>query len=696
MTDLERWRRVEDLCDAALERDAGERATFVAAACGDDEGLRHEVEALLAHAHTAEEFLAAPMAAVAMDVLADEPRPSLAGQQLGAWEPGMTLGGYRVERLLGRGGMGLVFLAYDTRLHRRVALKVMDVAADRETSRTGLLREARSAAALNHSNICTIYEVGEASESAFIAMEYVEGRSLRNRLDEGPLSLDDVLRYARQAADALAFAHAHGVVHRDFKAANVIVTDAGRLKVIDFGLARRHDTMMASATTIASAVPTGAVAGTPYAMAPEQVRGDSSDARTDIWAFGILLYEMVSGAKPFIAATIPDLFSSILRDTPGPLPNTVPVPFRALIERCLEKDPERRVQRAEEVRAGLDAIQASTFDGELGKTFPFTLVSGRTRFVGREPERAELHRKLERAAGGYGGLVLVAGEPGIGKTRLVEETLSHARQRGFLTLTGCCYETAGMPPYIPYVEILEQWARAVPARALQETLGDAAPEVAKLMPEVRRLFPDTPPSLELPPEQQRRYLFNRFLEFMERGCAARPLVLVLDDLQWADEPTLLLLQHMAPRLPQIPMLLLGTYRDVELDVERPFAATLELLTRQRLAHRMVLKRLAEDDVREMLGALSGQAPPNALVRIINEETEGNPFFMEEVFHHLAEEGKLFDQHGRWRADLRIDTVDVPESVRLVIGRRLGRLSEEGRQVLTRAALVGRCVDLALL
>ena len=150
------------------------------------------------------------------------------------------------------------------------------------------------------------------------------------------------MRYGIEAADALTYAHDHGVVHRDFKAANAMITRGGRLKIVDFGLARRGDALMASATTLPSLLPTGVAAGTPYAMAPEQVRGDPTDARTDIWALGVLLYEMVTGATPFNAATIPELFSSILRDAPRPWPDHVAVDIRSVIERCLEKEPGGR------------------------------------------------------------------------------------------------------------------------------------------------------------------------------------------------------------------------------------------------------------------------------------------------------------------------------------------------------------------
>jgi eukaryotic-like serine/threonine-protein kinase len=272
--------------------------------------------------------------------------------------PGETLGAYRVLRKLGEGGMGAVYLAYDTTLHRHVALKALDAPADDASARTRLVREARNAAALSHPHICTIHEVDEAGGTPFIAMEYVEGVSLRERVDSGAVPVDEAVRLGLQAADALAYAHAHGVVHRDFKAANAIVTGDGRLKVVDFGLARRGDALVAGATTEVSLVAAGVAAGTPYAMAPEQVRGEAADARTDIWALGVLLYELVSGRKPFEAPTIPELFSAILTKTPAALPGAVPVELKAVIERCLTKDPGHRYQQASEVHAALEAIQA--------------------------------------------------------------------------------------------------------------------------------------------------------------------------------------------------------------------------------------------------------------------------------------------------------------------------------------------------
>ena len=215
--------------------------------------------------------------------------------------------------------------------------------------------------------------------------------------------------------------------------------------------------------------------------------------------------------------------------------------------------------------------------------------------------------------------------------------------------------------------MLEYGARIVPPVTLRHMLGDSAPEVAKLMPELRRIFPDIPQPIELPPEQQRRFLFNAYRDFVERSCRITPVAAVLEDLHWADEPTLLLLQHLAQTVATIPLLVVGTYRDVELDVTRPLAQTLETLLRQRLATRISLQRLPQPAVESMLRELSGHPPPSALSRVIFAETEGNPFFVEEVFKHLAEDGKLFDAVGAWRTDLRVDMLAGPR--RRAIGAR---------------------------
>lgn len=317
-------------------------------------------------------------------------------------------------------------------------------------------------------------------------------------------------------------------------------------------------------------------------------------------------------------------------------------------------------------------------------------------FVGREKELAALRARLTAALDGHGGLVLVGGEPGVGKTTLVKQLIREAEQRGAFTVFGRCYESEGTVPYSPFVEMLEQALALMPADIVREDMGDDASEVARMVPELRRRFPDIPEPLDLPPEQQRRYFFNAVGSFITRGANRFPLMMVMDDVHWADEPTLLLIEHMAALMPEIRVLGVGTYRDVELEVSRPLAASLERLLRGRLVERIPVKRFDRDGVATMLEALAGRTVPEPIVHAVFDETEGNPFFVEEVFRHLVEEGKIYDESGQFRANITVDELDVPESVRLVVGRRLERLGDEAQKVLAAGAVVGRAFPFMLL
>ena len=268
-----------------------------------------------------------------------------------------TLGRYRITGKLGEGGMGVVFRARDDQLQRDLAIKLVSAKRlDDSSARARLIREARAAAALNHPNICTIYEVGESSGQVYIAMELVDGPPLSRQLESGPLPYEQALRFGHQLADALGHAHERGIVHRDLKSLNVMVTSDGRCKVMDFGLATRLGVELTEATAQTLLTETGNLAGTPAYMAPEQFQGQTADARSDVWALGVVLHEMITGAHPFAGKTAFEVTSAILSKPPAPLPAKVPIALRAVVERCLEKNPENRYSQAGEVRSELDAI----------------------------------------------------------------------------------------------------------------------------------------------------------------------------------------------------------------------------------------------------------------------------------------------------------------------------------------------------
>ena len=604
---------------------------------------------------------------------------------------GQTFSHYRVIEPIGKGGMGEVFLAEDSELERKVALKFLPEALQSDASALARLRrEAKSAASLDHPYICKVYEVGETDDGrAFIAMEYVDGETLADRLEREPVSPKDGVRIALEIAEGLSKAHEHRIVHRDLKPGNVMLGRDGHVKIMDFGLAKQVAAASADseAETIEGMSRRGSIAGTPSYMSPEQLRGEDVDARSDLFAFGIVLQEILTGTHPFRKDSGAETMAAILKESPTGR-EALPAVIQPLVDQLLSKKADDRPSH-EHARAELQRLVERP---ELLETS----ATPERIFVGRENELRELRNLAERLRSGKGSLALIGGEPGVGKTRLSEEILSFARNEGFLALEGHCYEMEGAQPYLPWIESLELAARLVPSARLRDALGEAAPEVAKLMPELRRIYDDIPKPIDLPPEQQQRYLFNSVGDFLKRLSRETPVVWLLDDLHWADESTLLLLQHLLQKLNDLPILLIGTYRDVELDVGKPFEKVLAQVVRQRLGHRMTLRRLSEASTGEFLEALGGSAPPAALVHVIYKETEGNPFFVEEVFEHLSEERKLFDDEGEWIQEMSVSELEVPEGVRLVIGRRLERLSEETPKVLGAAAVMGRMFDLRVL
>ncbi|MBT8048274.1 MAG: AAA family ATPase [Gammaproteobacteria bacterium] len=335
---------------------------------------------------------------------------------------------------------------------------------------------------------------------------------------------------------------------------------------------------------------------------------------------------------------------------------------------------------------------------ELGSIHIEQLDLGRpqlTPLVGRQEERAAIEKKLDEAANGTGGIVLLGGEPGVGKTRLAEEALEMGLQRGMLPLVGHAYEEHGAP-FITSTEILEDVMRALPPEILKSALADTAPEISRLLPDLRRLFPDIPEPLELPPEQQQRYLFNALLEFTRRLSESCPLVMLLDDLQWADESSVLLLEHLVAQISRMRLLIVITYRDISADQGEPFKRALAQFSRHDFVTRIPLRQLSRDDVGALLGNLGGSPAPDAVIDIIHQETEGNAFFVKSVYQHLAEEGRLFDAKRRWLTDIDTEQLAVPEGVRLVIERRLQRLSEPTGKILILAAVAGLRFDLGVL
>ncbi len=393
----ERWRMVEKLYHEALEVPASGRRAFLERAAGGDQELRREVEALLAVEDDT------------TGILNSDAAGWLARGQDWRPEPGTMLGPYRLDSLLGFGGMALVYRALDTRLDRQVAVKIVGLPSESdEVAQQRLLREARTASALHHPNICTIFDVGESDGRVFIAMELVNGRPLKELIPPDGLAAEVVVDYAIQIAEALDHAHRRTVIHRDLKSANVMVTEEGTIKVFDFGIARKlNSDAGAGRQTLTQA---GLITGTPAYMAPELLRGEPPTRQTDLWAAGVLLYEALTGQLPFTGPTTVALAAAILNDTAAPMAAKAPPRLAAIIRRCLEKDPSRRYAYAAEIKDDLKALAPRP--ALLGRRVWITAGAGSAAAVGFGAwfGRERLFSPTRLSSGGFPSLDAEANE----------------------------------------------------------------------------------------------------------------------------------------------------------------------------------------------------------------------------------------------------------------------------------------------
>ena len=596
-----------------------------------------------------------------------------------------------MKSFLGEGGKKRVYLGHDSKLDSDVAIAVIKTEGLDAEGVTRIRREGQAMGRLrDHPHVVTVLDIGDEGGQPYIVMEYMEGGSLDDLLQQAEhrrLPMEQALRIAEQVCQALEHAHSRGIIHRDLKPGNVWLTQDRTAKLGDFGLAVALDR---SRLTQA-----GMIVGTANYMPPEQAVGGEVTPRSDLYSLGCVLYEMVAGRPPFLGDDTLAVISQHINTAPvAPTWHTPEVPraLEALIMRLLAKAPDERPESASAAAEELRRISEHPTEETLAPPLAATDVRGVDwgRFVGRQEELDQLKGALENALSGRGALVMLVGEPGIGKTRLAEEFGVYASLRGAQVLTGRCYEGEAALPYRPFVEAFREYVRGRADTELRGELGEGAPEVAKLVSEVRRRFPDIVEAPPLEADAERLRLFESVSAFVRNAAQANPLVLLLDDLHWADKPSLLMLRYLARGIADQRILIVGAYRDVELDRAHPLSEVIATLRQEQPYQRVLLRGLPEEEVLAFLAALEpseeSSAGRQALATALYQETEGNPFFIRAVISHLMEEGKLVREGGRGTTNVTsITELGIPGGVREVVGRRLSRLSDGCNRMLTLAS-----------
>ncbi len=617
---------------------------------------------------------------------------------------------YEILGELGRGGMGVVYRARDPLLNREVAVKLISSSDLTTELEERFQREAQLVAQMDHPAIVPIHDLGRDQGSLFFVMPLVGGTTLLRLVRDQSLRLGEVVDIGIQVAEALDYSHSRGVVHRDIKPANIMVTreegGAGvRVRVMDFGLAH--------SATESRLTKTGTLVGTVAYLSPEQVASRAFDGRSDVYSLGVVLYECLVGEPPF-TGEVQSILYRIVHEVPQPLRALgadIREELQDAILRCLEKDPGKRPQKSGQVADALRRHKASLASDEFGKSVvlsasrviqrPATSV-----FVGREKEFAELQRRLNAAIAGEGQFAVVAGEPGIGKTRLLEELKNLAVVRKIRVLSGRFVEQDRSFSYQGFCELIEDYFQSGDSGTSSERpdFSDLAPDLIALFPQLSeigelRSSVSGDSRIAVPSEEKkaedRIQVFELIARMLTRIAGGKPLVLILDNLH-AAEVSIEALQYIVRRLRPTPTLIVGSYRQTETDKRHPLIRMLESFADDPRFVSITLPPFSPSEHRSLVESLVGA--PNVsdqLAQRLRDATEGNPFFTRELVRSLVESGGIAkDDTGAWSfsKEAEISADALPATIQQAVEKRIERLPQELRDLLSVASVLGKTFD----
>ena len=592
--------------------------------------------------------------------------------------PGDKLGPYEVLSRLGAGGMGVVYRARDPRLDRDVAIKVSE-----QQFTVRFEKEARAIAALNHPNICQIYDIGPD----YLVLEYVEGHPIA-----GPLPTEDALKLAIQIAGALEEAHGRGILHRDLKPGNILVTGNGTSKLIDFGLAKLTTDSDPDRTRTIE----GSILGTISYMSPEQADGQPVDERSDVFSFGAVLYELLSGSRAFRGNSTASLLKAVLRDDPPPL--QAPVELRDIVARCLAKNPQDRFQTMRELKAALEQLANPSLERLPIAAIPAASAPARTG-VGREAQHQQLWRAYTRVKEGRGLILAVTGEAGIGKTSVLEDFIAELGSRGEYPIVGrgrCSQRLAGEEPYLPILDALESLLHRPTGHSLGSVMRATAPTWYGLVATDSSDSRSNGEPREAPPAASQERMKREFAALAQELARTQPLILFIDDLHWADISTIDILNYLAGRFDQLRVLVLGSFRPSDMALRgNPFLHIRNDLQSRGFFQEMTLPFLGQKDVERYLALeFPGHEFPSDVASLVHAKTEGSPLFMADLVRYLRDTGGITDESGKWALarSLRMGPRDLPESVRGMISRKIEQVDQRDLKLLLAASVQGHEFD----
>ena len=606
---------------------------------------------------------------------------------------------YRIEAKLRENEIGTVFKATDTRLDRWVSLLVLSPTFNPATAHR-LLEQARKSARLNSTNIVTLFDAAEEQGLYYLVMEYVNAPTLQTLLGKkNPLSL---LQFADQVAQALEYAHGQGVYHGNLEPDNILVNN--RVKLTDFGLRVLQENMTVRDT---------AIFGNRLSYtAPEQIAGQAPDARSDLFSLGVILYQLATNKLPFEDGDYDQVPLS-----PRQLNPSLSSAWSEIIMTLLAKTPSYRYESAAHLREILALLEPAvaqsattpSTDGPIKinreipqdtktaiPTPPEFISQQSGSLIGREQEMRRILKLWSLSKNGRGQFLLIGGETGIGKTRLIEEIL--ARSQDAISLVAQCHELGEDAPYQQFMEIGRTYLTQTPPEILRKHFGtgqssNLAAILAPLFPEIHTIFPNLELLPRLSPSQEELRLKNSLVQFLKGATHHQPWLLFFDDLHWSDPSSLQLLHYLAHNLSNLPIMLVGTYRDVELTEGHPLKELISTLSRVPVYHHLTLHRLNRTQIQELLTEIWDETIPDTWVSNIYNRTGGNPFYVKEIAQSLVEEGLVSYIDNCWHFADIVD-IKLPDKIRDIVIRRINKVSPETQEVLNKAAILGHQFDFA--